>query len=129
MEKSLTTTIAPDGVCITLTFRGDLADTQIEGFKKDLDEAAQTIAAQFQKRGRKLLVLLDMTDFTGNYIEESLAALVQFAEHNADYVEKTASFGGSDKVKMAGEVAIVLSHRDNIKICDTQEEAMKWLHL
>jgi hypothetical protein len=72
-------------------------------------------------------VILDIERFSGNYSLDALNALVSFARQNTPYVDRTASFGGSDKVKMAGEVAIALSMRDNIKICNTKEEALTWV--
>ena len=72
-------------------------------------------------------ILLDLTEFTGQYTATTLQMLTEFAKGNTPYVEKTASFGGYDSVKAAGEAAAALAGRDNIKLFDSKEEAMSWL--
>lgn len=112
---------------IILKFTGDLREDREDDFKKDLQEAGELIADTYRETEKKLHILLDMTDFTGNYSGGSLSALVEFAKTNTFFVEKTASFGGSDKVKTAGEVAIDLSNRENIRIFDSEADAVAWL--
>lgn len=112
---------------IVLQFNSDPVHDVVGNFKKDLDHAASIIEQEFKKEGQKVRILLDMTNFSGNYALDALSALVSFAKHNGPFVERTASFGGSDKVTMAGEVAIALSGRSNIKIFDTRHDAVAWL--
>ena len=127
MEHTLTTTVEPDGLCVTLKFSGDLTEDKGELFKSDLLEAGKLIADSFRAKQHKIKVLLDMTDFSGNYSATNLTALAQFAKQNEPFVIKTASFGGTEKVKIAGEIAIALSARDNIKIFDKKADALEWL--
>lgn len=127
MQRSLETTIEPGGKYIILKFNGDLVESVVESFKEDLTAATEVIAKKFKEDGKKVLILLDVTGFTGNYSLDALTALIEFAKNDKMFVEKTASFGGSDKVKIAGEIAITLSNRSNIEIFGTEKEAITWL--
>ena len=127
MEHTLTATLEPYQKYITLKFNGDISADKLEGFKKDLEYAEKLITENYKEKHQKLHILLDMANFSGTYNVESLNALVEFAKQNKPYVEKTASFGGSIKVKMAGEIAIALSDRDNIKMFNTKIDAIEWL--
>lgn len=127
MSQSLKTTIHADEGYILMKFSGDLSEDTVEDFKKGLAEASSIIVDCYHKENKKVHILLDMNDFTGKYSVASLTALTDFAKKNKPFVDKTASFGGSDTVKMAGEIVITLSGRDNIKIFDTQEEAKGWI--
>ncbi len=127
MNPPIIITRDPKDSYITIKFIGDITTDRIEDFKAELEIASNAIQNAFKETGKKLHIILDMAEFSGNYSLDSLTALVDFAKGNVPYVEKTASFGGSDKVNMAGEIAIVLSHRDNVKIFKTKEEALAWL--
>ena len=116
MNPPIIITRDPKDSYITIKFIGDITTDRIEDFKAELEIASNAIQNAFKETGKKLHIILDMAEFSGNYSLDSLTALVDFAKGNVPYVEKTASFGGSDKVNMAGEIAIVLSHRDNVKI-------------
>lgn len=124
--KPLIITIDTTGL-VTMTFTGDITHDVIDEYKQELEKGIALIQEYYQAHTRKVRVILDIEHFTGNYNLDALNALVSFAKRNTPFVDRTASFGGSDKVKMAGEVAIALSMRDNIKIFNTKEEAMKWV--
>lgn len=126
LQKPLIISIDNAGL-VTMFFTGDITHDVMDDYKSELEKGAKLIEEYYQAHTRKVRVILDIRNFTGNYSLEALNALVGFARKNTPYVDRTASFGGSDKVKMAGEVAIALSMRDNIKIFDTKEEAMTWL--
>lgn len=112
---------------IHIKFIGDLVTERYEDFKKGLMEASDIIEKTANEGHGKVKIMLDLTEFSGNYSLSSLNLLVDFAKSNVPYVQKTASFGGSDKVNMAGEIAVVLSGRDNIKVCKTKEEAISFI--
>lgn len=124
--KPLIITIDTTGL-VTMVFIGDITHDVVEEYKQELEKGAQLIREYYESHTKKVRVILDIERFTGNYNLDALNALVAFARQNTPYVDRTASFGGSDKVKMAGEVAIALSMRDNIKICNTKEEALIWV--
>jgi hypothetical protein len=109
MEKTLDATLQAKDNYILLKINGDLVQGKVEQFKEDLAEASILIMGQWEVQKKQLHVLTN------------------FAKENKPYIEKTASFGGSYKVKMAGEIIITLSQRDNIKIFDKEEEAIAWL--
>ncbi len=112
---------------VLLTISGNVGTDQMPDFALALSEASKTIKGLFDNHGQKVKVLIDVSKFTGNYAVEAVVKLAGFAKNNTPYILKTASFGGSDKVKMAGEVIIQLAHRDNIKLFDTKKEAVEWL--
>jgi hypothetical protein len=112
---------------IRITFSGDLLEADLPFFKSGLEIGRNIIREFFEKSGRKARIILDMNKFTGQYTVEALEALTGFAKQNRAYVEKTASFGGSDKVKAAGEVVTALAERENIRIFATEKEALAWL--
>ncbi len=126
IQKPLIITIDDAGL-VTMFFNGDLTHDVIDEYKKELNEGIKIIEEYYKAHTRKVRIILDMRHFTGNYSLDALTALVSFAKQNTPYVDRAASFGGSDKVKMAGEAAIALSGRDNVKIFDLKEEAMTWL--
>jgi len=127
IHKTIQVTTEPGGRYIIIKFVGDLVESDVEQFKKDLESATNALIETYQKKGDKLHILLDMTDFTGNYSLDALNALTAFAAKNSTLVEKTASFGGSDKVKAAGEIVTTLAHRSNIKIFDKEADAVAWI--
>ncbi len=125
--KLLTATLKKDEDFVLLKIVGNITHENIDEFKKDLSDASKVLSDAHIELGHKLKILLDVSDFTGTYNAEALTALADFARKDEPIVDKTASFGGTDKVKMAGEAAIALSHRTNIQIFDTEEEARAWL--
>ena len=112
---------------IRINFFGDLLAAEVPAFKVAIQAGKDFVKSTFEKENKKVKILLDMTKFTGNYNAEALGILSDFAVGNKDFVYRTASFGGSDKVKAAGEIATLLSGRENIKIFDTEVQAFTWL--
>lgn len=127
LDKPLNISIDEQNGILNMTFHGDISHEKNGAFKAELEIGKNLIADYHAAHTRKVKVLLNMTDFSGTYNLNALNALVGFARENTPYVDRTASFGGSDKVKMAGEIAIALADRDNIKVCDTKEEAERWI--
>ena len=123
----MSTTVDTQAGYIVLQFNSAPIHDAVDRFKKDLVKSGAIIESESKKTGGKVRILLDMTNFSGNYALDALSALVSFAKHNEPFVERTASFGGSEKVVMAGEVAIALSGRKNIKLFDTRHDAVAWL--
>ena len=110
-----------------MKFSGALLENDSPAFRDDLALAAKKMRELFGAGKQKLRVLIDVTDFSGKYSAETLQMLADFAKNNATIVEKTASFGGTDKVKAAGEAAANLAGRENISIFDTREQALAFL--
>lgn len=127
MPHSFTASIENDGEFILLKLTGEVSKENIEEFKKDLDKASIAIENHYKKTNKLVKILLDVSSFSGTYNADALMSLAKFAEKNKLVVNKTAAFSASDKVRMAGEAAIALSHRTNIKIFNTEEDAKAWL--
>lgn len=126
LNKPIDIRIHPKGY-VALTITGDLTSDDAEAFDADLRVGAETIRQFSEKEGHKVKVLMDVSAFTGVYDAASLQGLVDLASGDTPFVEKSASFGGTDKVKAAGEVVTALAERNNIAIFDTKEKALAWL--
>lgn len=123
--KTIKTSLEQDYILIE--FMSDLTQDALDAFRVDLADAQVMIQKKYEQDHKPVRILLDVSHFTGEYASEALDALVEFAKANVSYVIKTASFGGTDKVKMAGEAAIALSGRDNIRMFESKVDALLWL--
>ncbi len=127
MAQSIETTVDENNM-ITISITGDLSEDKMESLVASLGESVQVIVDAFNAAGqKKVKVLVDLSQFSGKYVIKSFTEMVNFAIKTNPYVEKSAVFGGADKEKMAAEMVIALSHRDNIKVFDTKEQAIAWL--
>lgn len=122
----LTTALLPDGK-VLLTLRGSLSRDRIDLLGEDVSAARRMIEAQYRQSGAQVRVLLELTNFDGIYVPEAIEWMSSLAKDDARYVEKTACFGGSSMVQLAGDVVLAFAMRDNIKFFNTQEEALEWL--
>lgn len=117
-----------DGNILVITFTGELKDaTDADLFKSDLEIVAKAVKDMHTATNGMIRVLIDVSGFAANYVREGVDALVDLAEQDENFVEKTAVFGGSFKVRAIGETIIVTSGRKNIKFFETKAEAMSWL--
>jgi hypothetical protein len=126
MKDIIHVNVLPSGL-VELTISGVVTAEDIAELKSTLVEISEQISDQYRKTQQKVTILIDITHFTGEYDKEALNLMTQFAKQNRLFVSKTASFGGPDKARLAGEVVAGMAERDNIRLCDTREEAMKWL--
>ena len=115
------------GGLIRIIFSGDLLVDDLPFFKSGLEIGKTIIAHTLKQTGKKVKIILDMTHFSGEYDASAIDILADFARSNTAFVEKTASFGGSDSVKAVGEIVTALASRENIKIFKTEAEALAWL--
>jgi hypothetical protein len=123
--KTIKTTLEKEYILIE--FIADLTQGTLDAFKVELADAKLLIQKKYEQDHEPVKILLDVSHFTGEYASEALDMLALFAKENALYVKKTASFGGSDKIKMAGGATIALSGRDNICMFDSKIDAVLWL--
>ncbi|OGZ70030.1 MAG: hypothetical protein A3F47_01575 [Candidatus Staskawiczbacteria bacterium RIFCSPHIGHO2_12_FULL_38_11] len=127
MTQSIETKIDENNI-ITVAIIGDLLEDKMDNIVSSLKDSVKIITDAYDNAGqKKVKVLVDLSNFDGKYAIKSFTHMVNYAIQTDQYVEKSAVFGGNDKEKMAAEMVIALSHRDNIKIFDTKEEAMEWL--
>lgn len=112
---------------ILLKIVGPLTGQNVEPFAQAAQAAEEAIRAQSQGTGKKVRILFDLTAFDGSYEGRSMEALTTLAAHDAQYVEKTACFGGPVLARVAGDIIAALAHRENIKFFATKDEAIAWL--
>lgn len=126
MKRPVEISLGEDGIMV-LTFTGSVLEEDLEVFQSSLDVASMAIKHQFDQKKHKVKTILDMTSFSGKYTAGALGILAEFAKNNTPYIEKSASFGGSTALRVAGETVSNLAGRDNIKVFATKEEALAWL--
>ena len=127
MDEPLEVSVGSDNL-VLLTIAGSLTHEQLPALAAGIEKAAETVKETSLKLGRKVKVLIDITGFDGVYDVAAIEAMALLAKKDADYVERTASFGGADAAKIPGEVAAHLARRDNIRTFSTKEEAVTWLN-
>ncbi len=112
---------------VLLTIAGDVREDDLAELKSRLSDISGLVADEYRKHDAKVNILIDITDFAGEYHEDALRLMTNFAKQNRLFVGKTASFGGTDKARLAGEVVAGMAERDNIREFDTRKEAEAWL--
>lgn len=121
----LSTEIHPDGYMI-MTLSGDLSNERLDILHQNVHTAVQMSKVFAETKG-KPNILFDMSTFSGNYSVNALQAMVKFAEDTRPYARKVACFGGPDIGRIAGEMVVALSGRDNIQFFKDKEAALQWL--
>jgi len=117
------------GGILLLTFVGEINDTtDINVLRSDVNTVSTAIKNLHKEQSKKIKVLIDIVSFKAQYVSEAVDVLVELARGDKELVEKTAVFGGSDKVRIIGETIVVLSGRTNIKFFETKPEALSWLN-
>lgn len=112
---------------VSMRLVGTLDSTNFEILKSLVEGAKKMVKEESEKRGKKLPILFDLTDFTGTYNVGAMLAMKSLEEHNRPYSLKTAVFGGSAAAQVAAELTLELIGRDNLKLFKTKEEALAWL--
>jgi hypothetical protein len=125
-HEPLTTEICADGT-IYMQLRGGLTADVLVGLQSAVRVSTHLIIDQQQKTGRNVLILFDMTQFTGEYSVAALQEFVTFSLNTKPYVAKTACYGGPMTGQVAGEMVATLAGRDNIHFFKTEAEARAWL--
>ncbi len=126
MDTPFVTTVESDGV-VTMKINGSLSHENFEVLKKNVEESKRIVREQSAAQNTQLLVLFDLTDFTGLYNVEVIALMRDLEAANRPFLKKTAVFGGSDAARVAAEVTVMLISQSNIKVFATKAEADKWL--
>lgn len=106
---------------------GSLDDSNLEVLRAQVANAKKLVKEEFEKQGKKVKILFDLSEFTGTYNVPAMLEFKTLEEHNRPYVDKTAVFGGPAAAKVAAELTLALIHRDNLQLFDSQEEADTWL--
>lgn len=121
----LTTEIHPDGYMV-MTLSGKLSSDVLQTLHANARTATQMSRVYAETKG-KPNILFDMSNFTGDYSVSALQEMVKFAEDTRPYANKVACFGGPEVGRVAGEMVVALSGRDNIQFFKTKEEALAWM--
>lgn len=112
---------------IVIKLAGDLTTPYVQALKADIAYAEKVIQDAWQESGVRVRVLLDMTAFTGAYDVGAVEAMTGFAEHNANYIFKTAAFGTPAAAALAAESVAALASRENIQFFPNETKAREWL--
>jgi hypothetical protein len=90
-------------------------------------KAHALVEAAFAQRGKKLLGLVDLTEYTGTFSTKALPVLSGYMKANKQFIEKTAGFGAGRTTTLAANVITSLAGRGDISFFKTREEALTWL--
>lgn len=126
MSDALQVSRIKDGV-ILLKIGGDLSTERLDSFFVGEEEAERVIEEESKKRGTKIKIAVDLTDFTGMYDARAMERMARLAKKDAPYVEKTGCYGGPKLMTMLVELVASLAGRENIHFFETKEECEAWL--
>jgi len=105
---------------------GDLTSKELADLRVWADKVRRMIVALYNKTGKEVLTLVDITDIK-KYDAEAYSILTELMQNNKQYTLKTATFGGNDYIIAAQDILLALSGRTNMKNFKTKEEATNWL--
>jgi len=105
---------------------GDLTSDKLDELKKWADKVEKTILDVFNRSGKKVRTIIDVTDLK-KYDSEAFLILADLMKANERYTLKTATFGGSEYILAAQDALLALSGRTNFRAFSTKEEALDWL--
>jgi len=105
---------------------GDLTSKELADLRVWADKVRRMIVALYNKTGKEVLTLVDITDIK-KYDAEAYSILTELMQNNKQYTLKTATFGGNDYIIAAQDILLALSGRTNMKNFKTKEEAINWL--
>ncbi len=121
---------------ITISFESQKIIVKISGsfnkerlglIKQNISIAETVIKENSKKKGDKINILLDITEFDGSYDVAAMELMVTFAKNNTQFIKKTAVFGGSNKGVAIGKIIAALAERQNIKFFISKQSAENWL--
>jgi hypothetical protein len=118
----------PGGILL-LTFNGEVKDAgDVAVLKSDIAIVSKTIQDLHKKSGKGIKILIDLSDFKADFMDEAVEALADLARQDQAFVQKTASFGGSLKIRTIGKTIVALAGRKNIMFFQDKSEALDWLN-
>lgn len=119
--------VLQEGGVVYMRLVGSLDSVNFEILKSQVEAAKKLVKEESEKRGKKLNILFDISEFTGTYNVGAMLAMKGLEEHNRPYSNKTAVFGGSAAAQVAAELTLELIGRDTLKLFKTREDAEAWL--
>lgn len=117
--------VGPDDI-IYLTIGGSVTGEHIEAFKAWGEKVKAAMVMLSKKNPDRVLTLIDVSKLDAFDLATSgeLYGLMKF---NKNYATRTAVYGANYFAQVTTEAIIGLTHRTNMKIFSTREEAMGWL--
>lgn len=120
-----TVEVQQDGI-VRLALSGYIGSEHLTGLSVWAEEVKRVVRSEYEKKGRGVLVVTDISKLE-NYHPEALSILAELLKANESYIEKSATFGGSQFIIIAQDIITALSGRKNFRGFRTEEEALKWL--
>lgn len=125
--RPLTATALSESL-VLLVLSGTLNTPEIiRELDADSKKVHTLIHGLYSKKFVSIDVLIDLRAFSGAYSPVALESLAHLAKQDESYVRKTACFGASNDVRLAGDIVAVFAGRSNIEFFKTEEEARAWL--
>ncbi|MBU6310700.1 STAS/SEC14 domain-containing protein [Patescibacteria group bacterium] len=116
-----------EGDLVYMRLAGSVDADSVPRLAEQVAAAKALVKGESERRGEKVAVLFDISDFTGAYAVGAMLEMKSLEEHNRPYTARTAVFGGSAAAQVAAELTLALIHRDSLKLFATKEEALAWL--
>ncbi|MBI2640168.1 MAG: STAS/SEC14 domain-containing protein [Candidatus Sungbacteria bacterium] len=113
-----------DGI-IHLALKGHIGSEHLTGLSVWAEEVKRVVRREHEK-GEKVLVVTDISKLE-NYHPEALSTLAELLKANEPYIERSATFGGSQFIIIAQDIIRALSGRTNFRGFQTEAEALQWL--
>lgn len=121
--KPIQADILPNGI-VSLKLAGDLTSEYAVEIQQALTESTEGIDQVYKTVKAPLLCLLDLSDFTGVYDQEVMAAFAEFAKAIRDKIKWVAAFGGNEKANLVASAIVIFDGHDNMDTYPTREEAL-----
>ena len=126
MQEHFITSVDENNI-VHMSLKGTIKNDALPELKVWVEKTAAIIKEVHEKTGTKVKALMDLSTLSNEYDGEGISVLAGFAKTNEPHIYKTALFGASWGIKFAANIVIALSGRENIKMFNIEEEAMKWL--
>ena len=105
---------------------GDLTSKELTILRIWADKVRRMVDALYNRTGKKVLTLVDITDIR-KYDAEAYLILSELMKDNEPHTLKTATFGGDNYIIAAQDILLALSGRTNFRNFQTKQEAVNWL--
>ena len=119
-------TVSSTVVLLVLSGKVDTPE-RISELDLDIKKAHLLICDLCTKAHSPIDILFDLHAFSGIYSPLAIESLAHLAKEDEQYVRKTACFGASETIRLAGDIIAVIAGRGNIHFFKDEEEARAWL--
>ena len=119
-------TVSDTVVLLVLSGKVDTPEL-ISELDSDVKKAHALIRDLYSKVRSPIDILFNLQAFSGAYSPVALESLAHLAKEDDLYVRKTACFGASETIRLAGDIIAVIAGRSNIHFFNDEEHARAWL--